>query len=131
MSKRMSVRPKLMVYLTEHIGETVHLETIMSDLDLDRGQVQQGMLHFSDKGIVEIVIRGNSWRYQPKPDVPPQLGDLATVQAVASGPIAVGQVVEAVQTPGDLFEVIKCLNDGRLLLQDDQGDLFVAKRLET
>lgn len=127
----MSVRPKIMVYLTEHIGETVHVETIMSDLGLERSQVQQGMLYFSTRGLVETILGGNSWRYRPEPEEPVEPVTAPAVTAVAASPIVIGQTVQYVRAPGDLFEVVNVLKNGKLLLQDDQGELFVARKLET
>lgn len=134
---RASVRPRLWKYLTERVGEEIHASTMGSDLGLTRPQIQQGMLYFADRGLVETVVRGNSWRYlgmtaddlDVADDTPKE--ELAIVKAVASGPIEAGSMVEYVKLPGDLFEVVKCLNDNRLLLQDPDGDLYVAKKLET
>jgi len=137
---RATVRPVLWRYLTDRPGEEIHADTMGSDLGLTRGQIQQGMRFLVDKGLVEQVIQGNSWRYRGvKADQVEGLVDeavtpkeeLATVKAVASQPITAGVLVEYVKTPGDLFEVIRCMNDGRLLLEDLDGNLYVAKKLET
>jgi hypothetical protein len=134
---RATVRPKIWKYLTERPGEEIHVDTMASDLGLDRSQVQQGMRYLVDKNLVEQVIQGNSWRYQGRKadfveePVPVPEGDLEAVKAVASVPTQAGVVVEFVKSLGDLFEVVKCLNDGRLLLQDSEGVLYVAKKLET
>lgn len=66
-----------------------------------------------------------------------------TIKVTAAGPIERDQLVQCVQTDGaavkapenshapqDLFEVVKCLKDGRLLLQDPEGVLYVASKLE-
>jgi hypothetical protein len=144
---RMIVRPVIWEYMTSHIGEHVHVNTIASDLGLKKAQVQQGMLHLVDKGLVKIIIRGSSWVYEgPQPvekiddsefhyEVDPAGGGAdplpgQTVKAVASGSIGRGQLVEYVQGPGDLLEVVKCLNNGEILLQDSNGTLYVATKLD-
>jgi hypothetical protein len=130
---RATVRPVVWEYLTDRPGEEIHLNTMHIDLGLTRNQIQQGMLYLVDRGLVEPVIRGNSWRYLglkiDQVDSPEE--DLPVVKAVASQPIAAGALVQYVKTPGDLFEVVQCLKDGRLLLQDPDGVLYVAKKLET
>jgi predicted transcriptional regulator len=146
----MTVRPMIWEYLTDRPGEEIHLNTMVMDLDLTRSQIQQGMRYLVDKGFVDQVIQGNSWRYLPKqtwtegidfhrvdgkfvegPAPVLSEGALTVVKAVAAGDIEKGQAVQYVKTVGDLFEVIKNLNDGRLLLQDSEGVLYVAKKLET
>jgi hypothetical protein len=130
---RATVRPKIWKYLTERPGEEIHADTMAYDLDLTRSQVQQGMRYLVDKNLVEQVLQGNSWRYQGRKADPVEepKEELAVVKAVASTPIQAGVMVEFVNGQGDLLEVIRCLNDGRLLLQDSGGVLYTAKKLET
>jgi hypothetical protein len=135
----MRVRPLIMEYLTGHPGEYLHLATMTTDLGLTVAQVQQGMMHFVDKGLVEIVVRGNTWFYEPKvktdpiPDsefhyeVDPLPGE--TVEAITVAPVDKGQAVQYVKETGDLFEVVKYLNSGKMLLQNSEGVLYVAERL--
>lgn len=130
---RVSVRPALVRYLTDHPGEVLHIDDIMEDLKLTRAQVQQGMTWMMDKGLAEAMVRGSSWIYRPPRTEDPELQSGQVVQAVASGPVEEGQLVEIVADsvgPGDLMEVIRCLKNGDVLLEDKDGTLFVATRLE-
>lgn len=133
---RVSIRPALVKYLTDHPGEVLHVGDIMEDLGLNRAQVQQGMTWMMDKGLATAMVRGSSWTYRPpKIDRPvdgdPEPGQV--VRAVANGVIEEGQLAEIVADsvgPGDLMEVIRCLKNGDILLEDNDGTLFVATRLE-
>lgn len=128
---RMTVRPLIHKYLTDHPGEVLHVATMMEDLDLTKGQVQQGMGWMIDKGIVEPIIRGNSWTYRPKPIQQPPLSDYHFEGDPRPGEtVEVIDDVEANGVEGDLMEILRCLNDGRVLLQNAEGVLFVAERLE-
>lgn len=136
MAPRATIRPVLLEYFMNRPGEVVHINTIMSELELSRAQVQGGMRSLLDKGLVNTVLMGNAWEYRvpnKEPGAPlsayhfegdPMPGE--TVKAVANGEMV--KVVDPAE-PGDLMEIVKCLNDGRILLQDNQGDLFVATRL--
>lgn len=137
---RMTVRPVLWKYMTDHVGEYVHAGTMTSDLGLTKQQVQQGMLHLADKGLVRIVVRGSSWVYEGAQPVEkiddtefhyegdPLPGE--SPKAVNGVEVETGQKVPYVQGSGDLMEIIKCLNNGDILLQDSNGTLYVATRLE-
>jgi hypothetical protein len=125
----MSVRPVLMKYLTDHPGEVLHLATMMEDLRLTKQQVQQCMGWMIDKGQAEAIVRGSSWIYRP-----PRIEDPAPLSAYHfEGDPRPGDVVEPVETngvEGDLMEIVRCLNDGRVLLQNSDGVLFVATRMD-
>lgn len=134
---RMTVRPLLIKYLTEHPDDIIHVSAMETDLGLTRAQVQQGMTYLMDKGVAEAVVRGSAWRYVP-PSNEVRLPDSAfhfegdpvpgeTVEVI-QGP-ASGRIAEN-GSPGDLMEVVKCLNGGKILLQDNDGVLFVATRLD-
>lgn len=110
---RMPVRSMVMEFLAQHVDQVVHVDQVMEDLGLDKVQVQQGMNHLLNKGVVEAVVRGNAWIYRAR---------------ITNGP------VEVVEVPaGDLggfMEIVKPLNDGRILLQDTHGALFIATKVE-
>lgn len=130
---RVSVRPVLLKYLTGNIGEVVHLDTMINDTGLRKTQVQQGMFRLAEAGVVEVVLHSNAWIYRP-PQVsnepPPSETDVDNAVAKTR------EIADRAETPAtastdlDLFEMVKCLNDGRLLIQDPEGVLYIARKLD-
>jgi alkylation response protein AidB-like acyl-CoA dehydrogenase len=87
-------------YLQERVGLTVYADDIANDLGLTRVQTMQAVQRALDKGLVEAEkLQAGVWR------------------------------VGRSKSTGRLFELLGESKQGKLVIQDDEGNLFVAESL--
>lgn len=100
----MSIRSDLMYYFEHHPNEKVYLGDIAGELQLVDRQAQQGIYMLIKSGYegIEVVAAGQCWLYKP--------------------PVA--QIDKLQMT------VIGFTNKGSRLLEDEEGELWVARKLD-
>jgi hypothetical protein len=95
-----SIQPAVQKYFEQHTGTTVYVDDMSAALDLERKQIQVAVTGLIRKGTpIEVVHSGNTWRYGPK------------------------------QSSKSVYEEIGTARDGRVVLQREDGTLWVATQL--
>lgn len=121
------IRPALLRYFRQHIGVTMYLDDIMSGIgEVDPRRVQSGIGNFlredPDGQFLTCTRRGQAWVYRP-PAVQP-----AAEQAAAAQPQVPGFSLPP-RKENELFERLGELKDGSVLLRDEGGSLWAARRM--
>lgn len=110
MAGKGSVTPRVVEYLTEHPNQIVHRSKMAKALGLRENQVSQAMYNLRKSSPrvwahVEVIHTANSWRYTPE--------EVQTTQS----------------SRGEQFIKVGVRTDGSVLLEDADGNLYVAKPL--
>lgn len=103
--------PEVLKYMEQHVRLNVYADDIANDLNLTRAQVTNSIGNFIRKGQPIIKVTNGVWRYDP---------------AIAT------QVKARDNGQGDshmLFEMIGASKQGKFVLQDESGDLYLAEKL--
>lgn len=107
------IRPKVLKYFDDHIGLLVHRDDIVSGLGLTVGQVTGAISNIRREAKyahrLESFGRGGPWRW--------------------SG-INGGRPAETSPFEGEVWEFVKQLKSGDILIEDTQGNLYRAKAVE-
>lgn len=100
----MSIRSDLQYHFEKNPSQKIWKKDLITELDLDDQQVTQGMYHVASLPGYEILERGQCWIFRPE--------------------------VAVVADTGPLFELVTTLDGNKLLLKADDGQLYVAKKLD-
>lgn len=108
----MGIGPAVLRHFEQHVGVTLYLADIAKDLGYPEAKVQATINSLRNRNVngandqIEIMVHGNAWRWGTHP---------AKVKN---------------QTPTKrLFEELAITKTGDILIQDDQGNVFLAKAL--
>ena len=105
------IGPDILKYLEERIRLNVHRGDIAKDLNLQEKQVTNAVYNMIRRGVPVIKVMDGVWRYDPSMRVEAKVND---------------NHHGATQM---LFEMIGQSKQGKFVLQDESGDLYVAERL--
>lgn len=101
-------------FTAEHIAAQID-KTPAQVAAVISGRIRDGRLQAA------VVVRGHAWIYQGMGATKPagkSVGPLIQPTAPASPP------------PSSLYELVRVLKDGAALLEDETGELWVARKLE-
>lgn len=104
------IRARLVDFFKKHPDETVTVDQIAEEIQEARKRVQAGVYSLQESGqlpTIQTLQRGNVWRYTPT----------TTKQSHT-------------RKSGRVFEEIKELRSGEVLLESEDGDLYMAYPLE-
>lgn len=94
-------------YLEKNVRLNVYVEDIAKDLDLTATQVTQAIWSLGKrKGLPIVQVTKGVWMYDPS-----------------------RQEVVVAKSTSTLFELVGQSKQGKFVLQDESGDLYVAERL--
>lgn len=101
------IRADVMSYFEKRPGQTVYLKDMAAELKLKEDSVQSSIGHMVRQDILplEIVVRGQAWRYKP--------GEAKAAKAAAR----------------PLYELLGTAKDGALILEAEDGGLWRATEL--
>lgn len=102
------VAPLVLSYLSERPGKSVTLQRMAADLRLGEKQVQQATSNMIRTGDglsdrIEVLQRGQAWRYTAPVDEPPE-----------------GQALAV----GDMLEVVGIARSGEAVARDGNDNLY-------
>lgn len=124
---------KVLMYLQDHADKIVTIAQLAKHMSGDPNRVATIAARLaSNPGIpVERVGRGlyrynNNGRHTPTPEVQPEVQPEDKAKEIATVPSSIVPPPENIM----LLEVIKTLSDNRLLVQDENGNLYTLKPLE-
>ena len=106
------IGPDILKYLEERIRLNVHRGDIAKDLNLQDKQVTNAVYNMIRRGVPVIKVMDGVWRYDPSMAV--------EAQVTSNNNHRVDHM---------LFEMIGQSKQGKFVLQDESGDLYVAERL--
>lgn len=116
----MSMIADVMKYFRDHPDTIVYLSDLESELDAEQGPLRNAVnnarnAHADFNKQLEIVVRGDAWRYKPakKPTVKKQESTR----------------VDDADDNSQMFETIGHLKDGSVLIKRDDGKIFRAVEL--
>lgn len=129
---------KVMKHLSKNVGKTLYCEDIAKAVELTPAQVQSTMNNLRRTNDefqrrVVTVIRGNAWRYEEDAqsmDDPTANEDPGPIMHTTDPRLEFGKsYVKAVAASRVRYEHVRDLNGGRFLIQDQDGNLYVATRV--
>lgn len=98
---------KVLNYLNANPNLNLTVEDVSKNTGLDKSQVQSAMSRLKQRGLnIEVVLAGNCYRYIP-------------TSVTSNGH----------KNNRKLFEEIGTAKDGRIVIQDTDGNLYVATQL--
>ena len=113
MATRRVIRPYLVEFLLNHVGQPVTLEQITKGMPrgTESDSVQSGMRNLINSGELEITVlaRGKSWR-------------LESVER--PWPIEAAAPVDELSSALDTIELVGTMQDGTVVVKDGDGQLY-------
>lgn len=102
-------RPQVMKYLVSHSGKPITIDDIMSATDLEKKQVQDQMRVLKNEGHnIQVLSKAAVWIYTAEPEKPEESDEIV----------------------GSLFTCIGRSKKGFPILQDETGNLYLAKEVD-
>lgn len=124
-------------YLVNHPHEVVTLDQLVAFTDRKPEQVRSGITnmryirHHDDvTPHVHAVVGGRMWMYSPPDDRATTPDPTPPTQTVVEPGARNGQVVNVEASGGRVFEEVGELRDGRLVIQDQDGNTYAATPLQ-
>ena len=107
MTRANGIQAHVMAQFTKHPGSVIYLNDMAAESKFDARQLQNSVRQIINRNIlpgIEIVSRGNSWRYMPNKKVeadPKETGLLEKLGSTKSGKILVRDEDGTIYTLGE------------------------------